>query len=40
VEAETTPIFWRKYPCFNRRWTQIILRHDGTRARLPAMELE
>ena len=40
VEAETTPIIGREYPCLHRRRTQIILRHDGTRAGLPAVELE
>src|SRR5438552_3352437 len=40
VEAETTPIFCRKYPCLYRRRPQIILRHDGASARLPAMQLE
>ena len=40
VKAETSSIFCLKYPCLHSRWTQIILRHYGTRARLPAVQLE
>jgi hypothetical protein len=39
VEAETTPIFFCQYSHLQRRRRQIILRHDGTRARLTAMQL-
>jgi len=38
VEPETTAIFCPEDSQPHRRRTKVMLRHDGTRARLPAMQ--
>ena len=40
VKAKPMLILGSEYPRLYRRWTQIILRHYGTRTRLTATQLE